>query len=142
MSAWFGEVTVMVTIASAQSHGGMVAGSGQSFLRAGELAQQIPLAPAAPRSGSVRLMRSFQHYRHEMYRLILIAAMQAHDLGEVAKLWDQPGAAAGIAQAWLDVDRKDEAIAFARHIPDAAERASVLLNIALQLLDQAGAPDF
>ena len=142
----FGKITVMVSIAAAQIHGGMGAG-GRASLRLGlELAQDMPERPG-PKGVYRTLPRGF-HYRNEAYRIILLGAAQAHELGtarEVAELWKAQGgygADDGIISAWLGADQADEAAAFARKFADSAARAKALLNIAEDLLNTAGAPIF
>jgi hypothetical protein len=63
---------------------------------------------------------------------------------DAAEIWGQTGDNAGSAlvDAWLADGHTDEAIAAARRIKDPEWRVSVLLSLARNLLDEAGAPIF
>jgi hypothetical protein len=139
-----GKVLVLISIATAQTKGGAVSSGATSLRLATEMARELPVRPVA----SSRFINAARiHYRHEAYNKILLAAIRAHDLGaarEVAELWKLLGGATttGIVHAWLDANRTDEAIAFAREIKNTPERVTMLFTLAEGLLDQAGAPNF
>jgi tetratricopeptide (TPR) repeat protein len=141
-----GKVMVLLSIARAQSKGGMVATSGATLQLAKELAQGLPLRQATSGSGSARPVAGV-HFRDEAYERMLQVAVEMRNLGaaqEIANLWRQADSKADpdIIRAWFDADRVDDAINYARAIPEASQRAKTILVLAQALLDRAGAPKF
>jgi tetratricopeptide (TPR) repeat protein len=141
-----GKVLVVLSIARAQSKGGMAATAGATLQLAKELAQRLPLRPATSNGASVKPAARV-HFRDEAYEKMLPVAVEIHDLGaaqESANLWRQADSKADpeIIRAWLDADRVDDSITYARAIPEAPQRAVTLLVLAQALLDKAGAPNF
>ena len=87
------------------------------------------------------------HFRDEAYEKMLPVAAEMHDIGaaqEFANLWRQADSKANpeIVRAWLDADRVDDAISYARGIAEAPQRAKTLLALTQALLNRAGAPNF
>jgi tetratricopeptide (TPR) repeat protein len=141
-----GKVLVTLSIGSAQAKGGLVASAGTSFRLAKELAQDMPVRPMIAKLPA-KTAPAATHYRDEAYSKMLLAAIQAHDLGvanETARLWRLVDNKAGpaIVEAWLSAGRTDDAIASAREIEDVPQRVKALLVLARGLLDRAGAPTF
>lgn len=141
-----GKVSVVVSIATAEFKGGMVASSATSFKQATELADKLPVRPEPTKVSGARPFIGI-HYRDEAYNRILVAAIRAHDVGlarEIAGLWKLADGKADLAivNAWLNADRSDEALAFARNIANINDKITALLNIAQELLNRSGAPAF
>lgn len=137
-----GQINVLSSISEAEAAGGLAATAQDALHVAKQLALQLPVEPrfiaGAPRA---------RHYRHEAYRHMVAVAISAHDLAtarRIANLLSTAGPAGNhdVIRAWLDAGTPNEAIAFARGIQSTSKRAETELDLAQQLLDQAGAPNF
>ena len=137
-----GRILVMVSIATAQTKGGLVASGVTSFQSTKEMVQELPARPKGPAGKAAFGI----HYKDEAFREILLSAIRVRDLRiarEVAEQWKTPDGKAdtAIVQAWLDANRLDEAVVFALKIVNPAERVKALLVLAQELLNAAGAPN-
>ncbi len=136
------KVLVMLRLAKEQSAGGMVSTSADSLQRALEFTALLPVRPQ-PVKGQRQVAPVGLRYRDEGYRLVLLAAIGARDLGVATAVEEKwKGAGDSIAMAWWRVGQKERALAAARRIVDQQERVSALLEMARSLLDEGGAPNF
>jgi tetratricopeptide (TPR) repeat protein len=119
-------------------------GAEESLNIAEQVAMKLPIFNPATRGKEPHPVR--QRYRNEAYQEILAASVQTNNLAfarHVADLWKAMGSGSGVGVigAWLGAGRPDEAIAFAAGIENVAERVKTQLFLAMQLLDEAGAPN-
>jgi tetratricopeptide (TPR) repeat protein len=141
-----GEISVLVSVATAQFKGGLIEDGTVTFRAAIGLAQSLPQRPK-PQPGLPRRTVLGTHYKDEGFKQILTAAIAQRDrpvVNEVIGAWNKTGddADGAAVEGWLDADVPDEAIAMAHKIENAQARVSALLEIARTLLDRAGAPIF
>ena len=140
-----GKVSVLASIAEAESAGGLAATSQETLANTLQIAAHLPLAslPASQRRSATALMA---HNRLAAYQEIFAVAMRAHDLGtarHIADLWAaaDPRGRGDIVRAWIAAGKPEEALAFARRIPNVVARAHTELVLAQEMLNRAGAPN-
>jgi hypothetical protein len=142
-----GRISVLVSIGAAQLKGRMVEEGDATFRSAIQLTQKLPLRP--PASPIIRRLPTPHgvHYKDEAFNKILRAAIHARNVQiatYAADIWSKTGDHFGseVVDAWLADGHTEEAIAAARRIEDPDSRVSALLNLARNLLNEAGAPIF
>jgi len=143
----FGKISVLVSIAEAQSKNGMIEQGQQTFQSAIELALRLPSRPRFVQGLRRPPTPAGAHYKDEAFDKILNAAIHVRNvqiLNAAAAAWKKSGDNVGsaVVDAWLAHGGTNEAIAAARGIEDADARVSALLSLARNLLDDAGAPVF
>jgi hypothetical protein len=141
-----GEVSVLVSIATAQFKGGLIEDGNVTFRTAIVLAQNLPQRPK-PQPGLPRRTVLGTHYKDEGFKQILTAAIAQRDMpviNEVIGAWNKTGddADGAAVEGWLDADLPTDAIAAAHKMENSQARVRALLEIARTLLDRAGAPVF
>ena len=130
-----GRVSVLISIARAQYEANLRADSSLTLRAAMALAQDLPQRPK-PQSGSPRQVELGIHYKDEAFKQILTAAIKERDIpvvNDVIQIWNKSGdeAEGAAVEAWLDVERYEEAIAVSRKIDNPQAKVRALLQIAL-----------